>query len=350
MLLLAGLLGVALVGAMMMPIDGGSDDEMPPETEEDLPDEAEQAPGGTNGLLLLQNPVAIPDANDPSGGEAVDTPEPEEPSQVFGTELDDTLTGTDAPDRIAAVGGDDFANGYEGADTLEGGTGADQLWGGDEDDRLFGGPESDLLHGDEGDDLLDGGFGDDTGFGHGGDDTLDGGRGDDSLVGGDGEDTISGGDGDDALHGGLGDDSLSDGAGDDTLFGGWGNDMLDGRGAGQDFLNGGGGDDTILAGGDDIVTPGDGGDAILFDPAAGGGAPLGLIDMDFAVDSLIVLHDTADPTLDVAPDPDNAMQHLVRLDGDVIATFAGPAPEDEAAIRLLARADAMAAGLLPAGS
>lgn len=85
-----------------------------------------------------------------------------------------------------------------------------------------------------------------------GDDAIDAQGGGDQVSGGAGSDTLEGGEGNDELAGDQGDDQLLGGSGNDQLLGGEGNDLLKG-GEGNDWLSGGAGQD-ILNGGTGINT------------------------------------------------------------------------------------------------
>ena len=289
MLFLAGLMGMALVGAsVFVGMDAGVDGAQEDESQDDLTaEEAQEAEIISLGELI-------------AGG-------------ADGEEL----SGGDGDDSITAGAGDD---------TVEGGAGDDHLRGALGDDVLRGEDGDDTLHGELGDDTLTGGAGDDQMFGHVGDDLMRGGAGNDTLEAGDGDDVLIGGGGDDALHGYLGDDKLEGGAGQDTLFGGWGNDVLIGTGDGsgaeaQDFLNGGGGDDAIFAGAGDIVHGGDGADTIVvsewtLDESAQ------MTDFDISEDTLVVLYDDAVPDteyeLSLATDAlDDELTHVL-LNGEIV--------------------------------
>ncbi|MCP1470897.1 serralysin [Sphingobium sp. OAS761] len=114
-------------------------------------------------------------------------------------------------------------------------TGVENVYGTQLDDTITGNAASNLLNGNDGDDLIDGDSGTDT---------INGGNGADTLYGGDGNDVIGGGNGDDNVYGGTGNDNISGGSGDDLLLGGAGNDIFDG-GSGQDLFYGEEGDDTL---------------------------------------------------------------------------------------------------------
>ncbi|WP_163848403.1 calcium-binding protein [Pseudooceanicola aestuarii] len=103
-------------------------------------------------------------------------------------------------------------------------------------------------------------------------DLLHGGAGNDMLAGGTGADTLSGGDADDALRGGAGGDFLSGMLGNDLLSGQAGADGLHG-GAGADTLLGGSGDDALHGGWHDDRMAGDAGNDTLF-----GGAGADVLD------------------------------------------------------------------------
>ena len=280
MLFLAGLMGMALVGAtVFISVDGGeeSEDAVQPD-----------APQDTNISGFIAS----------------------------GTLADEVISGSDGADQI---------NGYGGADTIDGGAGYDALHGWTGDDELQGGAGEDTLHGEDGADLLLGEEGADALYGHNGHDTLVGGLGDDMLHGSADDDLLLGEDGDDALHGGLDDDTLVGGAGEDTLLGGWGNDLLDGREDGvaeQDFLNGGGADN-LVAGGEDIVTTGMGADNVFIGDWVMPGEEAQVHDFDPMEDRLIIVFDdqanASEPEITIARDGlDPDVSHIL-MNGEMIA-------------------------------
>jgi len=310
MLLVAGLFGMALIGAAAFV---GIDDMT-------AADEADD--DGFGG----------------ADGRASATDDPADPGSISGL----ILTGEDTSDAMRGTVGDDRMGGYAGDDRVEAGPGDDEVLGGDGADSLLGGAGADSLRGDDGGDALSGGTGDDDLRGMMGDDTLLGGDGDDVLHGGSGGDRLHGGTGADAAHGGLGDDTLTGGRGADTLFGGWGDDLISGLAPAEDvydddllegdflggqgdadplvqglrsgaadgdpgdYLNGGGGDDTIIAGGGDIVTAGDGADDILV--GAGGSEPAEIVDFETGSDSLLIVWDDAE-----GPEPE--VELVAEADG-----------------------------------
>ncbi|WP_298801641.1 calcium-binding protein [uncultured Lentibacter sp.] len=236
-------------------------------------------------------------------------------------------SGSSGNEALYGSEGADQMNGYGGEDTLDGGAGRDDLHGWTGDDILMGGAGQDTLHGEDGQDSLMGGDDADALYGHNGDDALYGGAGEDMLQGSAGEDALFGGDGADALHGGLGQDTLIGEAGQDTLFGGWGDDVLEGREEGlpeQDFLNGGGGDDRIFAGGFDIVTSGLGRDDIVIGDWIAPGEEAQIEDFDPSQDRLIIVFDSqttgeAEPDITIARDGfDPDISHIL-MNGEMIA-------------------------------
>ncbi len=261
MLILAGLMGMMLVGATAFIGLNDAEDEAEGATQDDanLNDSGEIIAGGGLADLL-------------SGGQG-----------------DDQIAGYDGADKIAGAQGNDQLFGQDGRDSITGDAGADRAWGGD------------------GADNLDGGHGDDTLHGMLGNDDLFGGTGDDSAHGGMGADLVQGGDGNDALHGGHGGDTLIGGLGEDTLFGGYGNDLISGLTAQvaqdgsiaegdidtADYLNGGDGADTIFAGNNDIVTAGAGADQIILGDWIVEGEEAELMDFEPGEDSLLVIFDDA---------------------------------------------------------
>ncbi len=191
---------------------------------------------------------------------------------VFGSDMNDTLTGNSEANTLRGLRGLDRLSGLEGDDVLIGDEGNDILQGGSGDDHLIGGEGADNLDGGEdesGEDLdyadysafaagvrvdlnpsgtnnvfdsltgIEGIIGSNVGGdrligddqpnvlrGNGGLDVLHGGKGDDLLYGGSENDDLQGGEDDDNLFGGAGVDSLQGGTGNDRLFGGEGADTL----------------------------------------------------------------------------------------------------------------------------
>ena len=316
MLLLAGLMGIAGVGAASFAVFNLQ------ETEDEDPVPEEDVDIETTGNLL----------DDTEGASGQD---------INGTDYADVLIGGPSDDVIS--GGDDLdqIGGYDGDDVLSGGAGNDVIYGGFGVDSIFGGSENDQLHGNEDDDLLYGEIGFDTLFGHTGDDQLSGGEDDDSLVGSSGNDTLLGDGGHDALIGGLDNDSLWGGTGADVLNGGAGNDVLNGLAVGKqglqyadsdtgDYLNGGGGDDTIIAGNDDIVTGGEGSDDILLGDWISQGQEAEITDYDASEDSLMLVWDdmmkgATEPNVEVAPDEhDNEVMHVLMNGKSVAEVYGDP--------------------------
>ncbi|MEL6550563.1 MAG: calcium-binding protein [Pseudomonadota bacterium] len=331
MLMLAGLMGVMMMGAAF--VGGLETDTEETEGDDDAaPELKDEAPVGDLGTLLIEAdaPGAAPADPTPTA-EALSEPAADAgPPAIEGTETADRLIGGDGGERIFGLGGndelgggggDDLIDAGSGEDIVHGGAGNDSVLAGQGEDTVFGHDEDDDLHGEDGDDHLFGGLGDDD---------LSGGAGDDSLVGGSGQDALAGDTGDDSLEGMSGDDSLSGGLGEDVLFGGYGADSLDGRvldKAGTDvdapdFLNGETGDDTIFAGQGDHVSLGSGADTLFVgDWIEGENATLS--DYDPAEDNLVVVFDDSAgsaPHLALQAsdaDPDAA---VLTLDGHPILT------------------------------
>ena len=226
---------------------------------------------------------------------------------------------------FSALDGEDLAVIAYGAviENATGGAGDDRLYGNADDNALSGGAGRDILRGDDGDDRLQGGAGGDSLLGGAGSDwavyggtglradlanpganlgeaagdsfrsieNLEGGgardllygnAGDNALTGKAGNDTLKGRAGADVLTGNAGADRLQGEVGADHLFGGGGRDMLEG-GGGNDVLTGGPGRDLfVFDRGADVITDFNG-DALSFDSALWGGAPLSAAEiLDFA--------------------------------------------------------------------
>ena len=132
------------------------------------------------------------------------------PTEISGTDGDDSLSGNSKDNKIYGHGGDD---------TIWGRGGNDQIWGGDGDDRIWGGTGSDSIWGGPGNDTIRAGPGDDAAWGGPGDDRISGGADRDLLYGNDDNDLLMGGSGSDFLIGGSGSDRINGGAGDDHIYG-----------------------------------------------------------------------------------------------------------------------------------
>lgn len=313
-LLLAGLLGIAGVGAASFAIMSTSD-----EDDIEIPDVEDDDEPSTNLL------------------DSIDL----QSDDIFsGTEGSDVLAGDQNSNEILGRDGADQIGGYGGADTLDGNAGDDFLFGGSGDDALYGGFGHDQIHGEDGEDGLLGDLGDDSLFGHSGDDRLFGGSGSDSLIGGAGDDTLFGDQGNDALLGGLDNDSLWGGAGSDVLNGGAGNDVLNGLVLAQtaglkdidasDYLNGGGGEDTLIAGENDVVTSSDGADQILVGDWISQGGEAEITDYDAKEDSLMLVWDdmaasASEPDVTVEADPyDDEVMHVLMNGKSVAEVYGDP--------------------------
>jgi Ca2+-binding RTX toxin-like protein len=115
--------------------------------------------------------------------------------------IDPNSTKLTQPSRIYGSGGND---------TITGGIGNNRIYGGAGNDVIQGGPGRNVIYGSEGNDKIDGGAGDDF---------IDGGLGKDTLMGSAGIDSIFGNDGNDLINSKDGDvDSVDGGAGNDTVF------------------------------------------------------------------------------------------------------------------------------------
>ncbi|MEP4196096.1 MAG: calcium-binding protein [Aliishimia sp.] len=184
--------------------------------------------------------------------------EPKPPTDIVGTEADDTLGGGDNQDRILGRQGDDILWGYSDDDALLGQLGDDVLIGGLGSDVLNGGAGFDLASyktasSDVRADLLNSAtntsdaagdvyLGIEGLIGSGFDDTLRGDTSNNAIWGYDGWDVIVGRAGNDQLFGMNGNDFLSGSAGNDDMRGGNHADILQG-GVGADHHDGGGGID-----------------------------------------------------------------------------------------------------------
>lgn len=295
MLMLAGLMGLMLVGATaFVGLDQADDGEIPGEA----PDDSDLQAGFSSVLL-----------------------------DMLGAQI---MTGTASDENIAGSEEDDQIGGYSGDDTISGEAGSDYLYGGAGHDLLDGQAGDDAVHGQDGNDTLAGHSGDDALFGHMGHDLMMGDLDDDTLHGGAGADALFGGSGDDALHGGLGADVLTGGDGQDTLFGSSGDDWMAGfaarlnaeeaeAGPQTDYLNGGPGADTLLADSADILTLGAGKDTAVIGDWIAEGPGVTMIDFTAGEDQLVLIHaDATDDHLEVEIDADE-VQTRVRLNGSVLA-------------------------------
>ncbi|MGY3438601.1 MULTISPECIES: calcium-binding protein [unclassified Marinovum] len=338
MFLIAGLLGLAAVGSVMMigPIGEDDDDfEKTDAAEDELPDE-DVGPGG------MIEPAEFLEAAEEAG--------PFDTGPIDGTPGNDTLSGDDGASTINGGDGSDAIDGLGGDDALSGGGGEDWIWAGDGNDALHGGEDDDTLHGEAGEDTLYGDAGNDELFGHGGNDLILGGSGDDVLSDGMGNDMLAGQDGNDGLLGGHDDDTLDGGMGADSLFGGQGNDLLDGTESSADapdYLNGNAGDDTILADDGDIVTGGEGADDIVFH--GGNGQSLTLIDFEPQEDRLLIVVDDPSGGVEITLTPDATDAGLMHMavDGEEVAVLRGAEDLTMNDITLVSEAYAAALEVLP---
>jgi Ca2+-binding RTX toxin-like protein len=116
--------------------------------------------------------------------------------------IDNGKVHLDQPTRIYGSGGND---------TITGGQGKDRIYGGSGTDDLSGGDTRDIVYGEGGNDRLDGELGNDVLYGGAGNDTITGGRGIDRLRGDDGDDTFHATDDFvDSADGGNGTDTATD--------------------------------------------------------------------------------------------------------------------------------------------
>ena len=317
---------------------------------------------GMMGLMLVGATAIIGIEGEEEADDTASGPEEEAPRPF--TDLHDLIAGeiragTGDADEIAGTDGADQLGGYSGDDVMAGAAGDDMMRGDDGADRMTGDAGDDEIHGGDGDDLIYGSSGDDALFGHMGRDLMRGGAGADVMHGGAGDDTLSGGSGEDAVHGGLDNDVLTGGAGGDTLFGSSGDDWItgftarldgsEGDDGAPDFLNGGDGSDTLLAGAGDTLTLGAGADfAVAGDWIGSAEDPAELIDFLTGEDQLIlVLNKDAGADHDVTIDDSGTVTRIV-LDGVVVATLPGGTPIGMSDIALLPESDA--AGFLRPGS
>ncbi|GIT90948.1 peptidyl-prolyl cis-trans isomerase [Jannaschia pagri] len=366
MLLIAGLLGLAASGLLLIEPASDQDEEQANRsgTEDTDQDEAERSSPLTEALENASDPEATQsEVASEQAGTDDPRPEPDTLTAEVRSETQPQMSnpatgaGSDDPgpaplikDQVAGAHLTDMINGAEGAAILHT---SDAMFGNGGDDTLVGGAAQDLMIGNDGDDLLEGrsgrdglygDLGDDTLKGDGGNDILHGGWGNDSLDGGTGQDLLVGGDGDDTLAGGDGDDRLFGGYGTDLLQGNDGNDLLDGTqsdqpGAGDadqgDTLLGGRGDDTLAGGTGDRLTGGEGQDTFLFrapsagafgsditDPAQFEDAPT-ITDFDRSEDAIEIIYDAAyelepgvPPSLEVIASDDGTD---LLLNGAVVA-------------------------------
>jgi Ca2+-binding RTX toxin-like protein len=210
-------------------------------------------------------------------------------SNIYGSNLDDSLVGGNGTNTIIGYQGDDqifgkndndILYGNSGFDTIIAGEGDDIVIGGEDNDILYGGGgndiiydgnpqlnqqnqdlvnnifnDSDLIHGGGGNDIIFSILGDDIIFGDSGQDIIKSGTGADIIFGGLGENEIKSGSGEDIifagnsgdyLYGEDGNDKIYGGQGDDMIYGGLGDDLIE-TGAGKNLVFGGGGDDIIYA-------------------------------------------------------------------------------------------------------
>jgi hypothetical protein len=156
----------------------------------------------------------------------------DEDGDIRGTPEDDVLNGTNGNDNILAFDGDDTIRAFDGDDLINAGSGVDFINAGLGNDTVNGGDGRDEIEGREGDDTLNGDAGGDVIRGGAGNDIINGGYGNDVVEGGEGDDTIFGGPGARAIgpDGELVNatdrtDTLRGQGGEDTLYI-WGGDGL----------------------------------------------------------------------------------------------------------------------------
>lgn len=316
MLMLAGLMGLMMVGASAFV---GLSDTLSDQDEDALPEEEAEV-SSQQFFDLLDGEI------------------------VAGTAAGDDLDGTDWDDQIGGYSGDDVVTGGAGADVMHGMDGADQMAGQGGDDTL---------HGGSGDDALSGGADADALYGHMGHDQLDGGAGNDVLHGGAGADSLNGGAGNDAVHGGLGQDQLRGDAGQDTLFGGSGDDWIEGFTKSlnhsdspsvevdRDYLNGGAGQDVLIGGAGDVLTLGPGADqAVLGGWIGSGDDAAQIMDFEQGEDRLILVtpDDAAEADITIEP---GEQETRITLNGHVIATLPAAAMIQRQDILLMQESAAM---------
>jgi Ca2+-binding RTX toxin-like protein len=75
-------------------------------------------------------------------------------NQMYGAELNDTLSAGDNDDWLDGMAGDDRLYGEDGADKIFGRADSDRLFGGAGDDEIQGGDHGDWIEGGDGDDLI----------------------------------------------------------------------------------------------------------------------------------------------------------------------------------------------------
>lgn len=375
MLLIAGLLGIAATGLLLvdiLPGDDPTDADAPDLPEHDRPeddpdtDEERSSPLSEASEPEIAAPATTPPQDPAIPAAARDAAPAQDERDFWSDELSsapfevtkDQVAGSHLSDRHGAATGpvilhqQDAAFGNSGDDQIVGSAendllianrGDDDLNGGDGRDGLYGGAGNDALFGDAGDDIL---------LGEDGKDALDGGTGADLLLGGDGDDSLWGGDGGDRLFGGLGRDEIHGGAGNDVLDGTEAEDgNVQDRDA-PDRMFGGDGDDTLAVGIGDTATGGAGGDLFLFRaPSAGAfgsdiaptgsaGPPPWITDFDSNEDAIEIIYDASFEIAPGVPPELSLIQSThgtdLILNGAVVAKLSAGtyiAPDD---IRLIA--------------
>ena len=171
------------------------------------------------------------------------------PSQLNGTDADDSIVGGATDDSIATLGGNDHLNGGEGSDVLDGGAdndlaagdtvgsewqlvdgrwvyNPDKIWAGDHDGPRDNVDYNDTIQTGSGDDVLLGNWGNDSMLAGAGNDIINAGTGADSAFGGSGDDIINLEQGNDLGYGGVGADTVNAGDGNDVVYGDTGGQNL----------------------------------------------------------------------------------------------------------------------------
>lgn len=282
---------------------------------------------GNSALFLMMFSLLFITSDDDDVVE--DVPEPVDPSEFFGTELDDNIVASEPELKTFLLGGNDTYVGTVGQDVARGGSGNDTLKMGFGNDIAYGGDDNDTI---------DGGFGDDTLYGDAGHDNLNGSKGDDTVYGGSGNDSVNGSSGSDYVYGGDGNDTINGYIGDDTVSDN--PQQLDG----VDHLFGGSGDDILILGSNDVGEGGDGIDTFVLDQHIEAGEFTTITDYNTDDDALIFEYTPQtdpDTGLDIVPnltsvDVEDGSGSMLLNNGVAVASITGQTGFDVTQVQLVA--------------
>ena len=256
---MGGIILFSLLGLGLTSLIFPDDDEDRADANNQITDDDQVTFGPEDNFIFEENNRAFLEDNDLFTDENIDNAVSLDGALNVGAGAgDDQVYGSELNDTISVGAGDDFVSGWSGDDAISGGRQNDELHGNSGEDTIRGGYGRDLIIGGDDDDLLRGGHGDDelrgdagAGSRYAGNDTIFGDEGNDLLFGALGADMLHGGDGNDSIDGR--DDGIADGLlgptdsdESDEIYGDDGNDVLT---LGQnDIAFGGNGSDTFQLG------------------------------------------------------------------------------------------------------